>query len=95
MEPGRFGVHVAGPRLQHIDVAAHEVRKDGQPLKLTRKEFDVLWTLARHAGRIVTHRTLLSEVWGKAHEHDTQYLRVFIRQLRQKRAMTRQIPATL
>jgi two-component system, OmpR family, KDP operon response regulator KdpE len=67
-----------------IDVAAHEVRKSGEPLKLTRKEFDVLWTLARHAGRIVTHRTLLHEVWGKAHEHDTQYLRVFIRQLRQK-----------
>lgn len=68
----------------HIDVAAHEVRKGGEPLKLTRKEFDVLWTLARHAGRIVTHRTLLHEVWGKAHEHDTQYLRVFVRQLRQK-----------
>jgi two-component system KDP operon response regulator KdpE len=68
----------------HIDVSAHEVRKDGEPLKLTRKEFDILWTLARHVGRIVTHRTLLVEVWGKAHEHDTQYLRVFIRQLRQK-----------
>lgn len=68
----------------HIDVAAHEARKDGKPLKLTRKEFDVLWTLARHAGRIVTHQTLLHEVWGKAHEHDTQYLRVFVRQLRQK-----------
>lgn len=68
----------------HIDVAAHEVRKDGEPLKLTRKEFELLWMLARHAGRIVTHRMLLSEIWGKAHEEDVQYLRVFIRQLRQK-----------
>ena len=68
----------------HIDVAAHEVRKEGEPLKLTRKEFELLWMLARHAGRIVTHRMLLSEIWGKAHEEDVQYLRVFIRQLRQK-----------
>ncbi|MEJ8574009.1 response regulator transcription factor [Microbaculum marinum] len=79
------GVHAAvAIGNLHIDVAAHEVRKDGKPLKLTRKEFDVLWTLARHAGRIVTHKALLREVWGKAHEHDTQYLRVFIRQLRRK-----------
>ncbi|MGE0233155.1 MAG: response regulator [Flavobacteriaceae bacterium] len=68
----------------HIDVAAHRVRKDGEALKLTRKEFDVLRTLARHVGRIVTHQKILHEVWGKAHEQDTQYLRVFIRQLRQK-----------
>ena len=67
-----------------IDVAAHEVRKKGEPLKLTRKEFDVLHVLARHAGRIVTHQMLLREVWGRAHEHDIQYLRVFVRQLRRK-----------
>ncbi|MFZ2100938.1 MAG: response regulator transcription factor [Oricola sp.] len=68
----------------HIDVASHEVTQAGALLKLTRKEFDVLWMLARNAGRIVTHRMLLNEVWGKAHEQDTQYLRVFIRQLRRK-----------
>jgi two-component system KDP operon response regulator KdpE len=68
----------------YIDVAAHEVRQAGEPLKMTRREFDVLWVLARHTGRIVTHQTILREVWGKAHEHDTQYLRVFVRQLRQK-----------
>jgi two-component system, OmpR family, KDP operon response regulator KdpE len=67
-----------------IDVAAHEAHVGDRPLRLTRKEFDVLWMLARHAGRIVTHQTLLREVWGRAHEHDTQYLRVIVRQLRQK-----------
>ena len=40
----------------------------GQPIKLTRKEFDVLWMLASHAGRLVTHRMLLREIWGPAHE---------------------------
>lgn len=74
-------VEIGGLR---IDVAAHEVHVDNAPVRLTRKEFDVLWMLARHAGRIVTHKTLLAEVWGKAHEDDTQYLRVFIRQLRKK-----------
>lgn len=80
-EAGQAVVEIGDLR---VDVAAHEVRQDGQPLKLTRKEFDVLWMLARNAGRIVTHQMLLREVWGKAHEHDTQYLRVFVRQLRRK-----------
>ena len=55
-----------------------------EPLKLTRKEFELLCVLARNAGRILTHGQLLREVWGKAHENDTQYLRVFISQLRHK-----------
>ncbi len=67
-----------------IDAGTRQVTVAGEPVKLTRKEFDVLWTLARNAGRLVTHRALLAEVWGKAHEQDTQYLRVFVRQLRQK-----------
>jgi two-component system KDP operon response regulator KdpE len=67
-----------------IDASTRQVTVAGEPVRLTRKEFDVLWTLARHTGRLVTHRALLTEVWGKAHDHDTQYLRVFVRQLRQK-----------
>ena len=67
-----------------IDAGSRQVTVSGEPVRLTRKEFDVLWTLARNAGRLVTHRALLAEVWGKAHEHDTQYLRVFVRQLRRK-----------
>ena len=67
-----------------VDIARHEVRLAGAPVKLTRKEFDLLRVLAQNAGRILTHGQLLREVWGKAHEHDTQYLRVFISQLRRK-----------
>ncbi|MBX3578365.1 MAG: response regulator transcription factor [Rhizobiaceae bacterium] len=67
-----------------IDLARHEVSLAGGPVKLTRKEFDLLALLARNAGRIVTHRQLLADLWGPAHEHDLQYLRVFIGRLRAK-----------
>lgn len=67
-----------------IDLARHEVSLGAEPMKLTRKEFDLLALLARNAGRIVTHRQLLHDIWGPAHEHDVQYLRVFIGRLRQK-----------
>ena len=53
-------------------------------MHLTPKEFELLALLVRHAGRVLTHRQLLTEVWGPAHGTDTQYLRVFIGQLRQK-----------
>ncbi len=67
-----------------VDLARHEVALAGEPVRLTRKEFDLLALLARNAGRIVTHRQLLADVWGPAHEHDLQYLRVFIGRLRAK-----------
>jgi two-component system, OmpR family, KDP operon response regulator KdpE len=67
-----------------IDLARHEVALAGEPVKLTRKEFDLLALLARNAGRIITHRQLLGDIWGPAHEHDLQYLRVFIGRLRAK-----------
>jgi two-component system KDP operon response regulator KdpE len=67
-----------------IDLARHEVALAGEPVKLTRKEFDLLRVLAQNAGRILTHGQILREVWGKAHEQDTQYLRVFVSQLRHK-----------
>lgn len=67
-----------------IDLARHEVALAGDPVKLTRKEFDLLVLLGRNAGRIVTHRQLLADLWGPAHEHDLQYLRVFIGRLRAK-----------
>ena len=56
----------------------------GQEVKLSPKEFDLLAFLARHAGKVVTHKQILTAVWGPAHEHDTQYLRVYVGQLRQK-----------
>ncbi len=67
-----------------IDHAQHRVTRAGQDVKLTRKEFDLLAFLARNAGKVVTHRHILAAVWGAAHTDDTQYLRVYVRQLRQK-----------
>lgn len=67
-----------------IDSVRHRVTRAGQEIKLTRKELDLLSFLARHAGKVVTHRQILTAVWGPAHTEDTQYLRVYIRQLRQK-----------
>jgi len=67
-----------------IDVPAHRVTRGGSPIVLTPKEFELLLLLARNAGRVVTHRQLLAHVWGPAHVEDTQYLRVFIGQLRAK-----------
>jgi two-component system, OmpR family, KDP operon response regulator KdpE len=67
-----------------IDMEKRRVLKDGAPLKLTPREYDVLTVLARHAGRVVTHGQILTAVWGPAHKDDTQYLRVFIGQLRAK-----------
>ena len=58
--------------------------RDGAPVKLTPKEYELLAILFRNAGRVVTHRQILSSVWGPAHTEDTQYLRVFIGQLRAK-----------
>ncbi len=67
-----------------IDTVRRVVERDGTALKLTPKEYDLLVLLARYAGRVVTHRTLLTSVWGPAHGEDMQYLRVFIGQLRAK-----------
>lgn len=69
-----------------IDLLAHAVTLAGAPVRLTPKEFELLAILARNAGRVVTHRQILTAVWGPAHAHDVQYLRVFIGQLRQKLA---------
>jgi two-component system KDP operon response regulator KdpE len=67
-----------------IDMAKHLVTKNEKTIKLTPKEYDLLTTLARHPGRLLTHRQILSAVWGPAHQQDTQYLRVFVGQLRAK-----------
>lgn len=71
-----------------VDLAAHIVTRDGRPVRLTPKEFDLLAVLVRHAGRVVTHAQILTAVWGPAHTHDVQYLRVFIGQLRNKLGQT-------
>ena len=66
------------------DLDAQQVWRDGTLLDLTRREFDVLVFLLRHAGRVVTHRLVLGAVWGPDYAGETQYLRVFINRLRRK-----------
>jgi two-component system, OmpR family, KDP operon response regulator KdpE len=67
-----------------IDLSARVVSLNDRRLTLTPKEYRLLQVLAQHAGNVVTHQHLLKEVWGSIHVHDTHYLRIFIRKLRQK-----------
>jgi two-component system KDP operon response regulator KdpE len=67
-----------------IDAVAHSVTVQGKPVHLTPKEFDLLLHLARHAGKVMTHRVLLTSVWGAQSALQPEYLRVFIGQLRKK-----------
>lgn len=67
-----------------IDFAARKVSAEGKRLVLTPKEYRLLQILAQNAGKVVTHQSLLTEVWGQWHVHDTHYLRIFVRKLRQK-----------
>lgn len=76
-------VHVGG---LVVDFARRTARvEDGEPLKLTPREWDLLAALVRGGeGRVLTHRQLLTAVWGAAHGEETQYLRVYVGHLRQK-----------
>ncbi len=67
-----------------IDLAARRVTVSGKEVKLSKTEYDLLRLLARHAGKVLTHRQILREVWGPGHEEDTHYLRVYIAHLRDK-----------
>ena len=67
-----------------VDVAHHQVTVGGRPVELTPKEFAFLALLARWPGRVLTHRTILREVWGPEYGTETQYLRVYASQLRKK-----------
>jgi two-component system KDP operon response regulator KdpE len=67
-----------------LDLAAHEVRVAGEVVHLTPKEFDLLATLMRHRGRLMTHRALLTEVWGRAYADDVGILRTHMSNLRRK-----------
>jgi two-component system KDP operon response regulator KdpE len=67
-----------------VNLDTHQAWRDQVPLDLTRRELEVLVYLLRHAGRIVTHRLLLSEVWGPEYDAETHYLRVFVNRLRRK-----------
>jgi two-component system KDP operon response regulator KdpE len=81
-QQGLAPVFRAGPL--EIAFARREVRVDGAAAPLSPREFALLDLLARHAGKVLTHRQLLTAVWGPAHVEDVQYLRVYIGHLRQK-----------
>jgi two-component system KDP operon response regulator KdpE len=67
-----------------VDLVHRRVTRDGVEVRLSRKEYEILRLLVSHAGRVLTHQQILREIWGPAHVHETQYLRVYVGQLRQK-----------
>jgi len=81
-EKGALPVVTAGDLT--VDLVKRLVTRAGEPLRLSPREYDLLAQLVQGAGKVVTHRQLLTAIWGPAHEHDVQYLRVFVGQLRQK-----------
>ncbi len=84
----RAGAAVDEPAISvdglEIDLAARIVRREGAEVHLTPIEYDLLRTLARNRGRLLTHRTLLTEVWGPQYADDTQILRTHVANLRRK-----------
>ena len=68
----------------HLDPVKRRVTKRGEQVKLTRKEFDILYCLMSRAGRVVTYAKLLTAVWGAECREEVEYLRTFVRQLRKK-----------
>jgi two-component system KDP operon response regulator KdpE len=79
---------VEQPRIEAdglvVDLAAHEVLRDGEPIHLTKTEFELLRALVLNRGRLMTHRALLTEVWGPGYAEDAQVLRVHVANLRRK-----------
>jgi two-component system KDP operon response regulator KdpE len=67
-----------------IDLVHHSTLLDGSEIDLTGHEFDLLAFLARHAGKICTHRMILKAVWGPTYGSESQYLRVYVHRLRRK-----------
>ncbi len=68
----------------HVDPARREVTMNGEPIHLSRKEYDLLLLLIANPGKVLTHRHILREIWGPEHTEDTHYLRVLVGHLRQK-----------
>ncbi len=67
-----------------IDLVKRLVTRAGEAIRLSPREYDLLAQLVQGSGKVVTHRQLLTAIWGPAHAQDVQYLRVFVGQLRQK-----------
>jgi two-component system, OmpR family, KDP operon response regulator KdpE len=67
-----------------VDLATRRVTREGEPVKLTAKEYALLRLFVQHRGKVLTHRQILREIWGPSHEHDMSSLRVYILRLREK-----------
>ena len=67
-----------------VDLARREVFRGGEPVKLTHTEYQLLYHLTKNAGRVLTHKNLLGQVWGREYLDETNYLKVHIQHLRQK-----------
>ena len=67
-----------------VDLANRRVTRKGEPIKLTVTEYAILRLFVQHAGKVLTHRHILREVWGPENEQQTQYLRVYVTRLREK-----------
>ncbi|MCU1458068.1 MAG: kdpE [Actinomycetia bacterium] len=67
-----------------VDLASRAVRRDGEPVHLTKTELELLEQFVRHPGKLLTHQFLLREVWGPGYGAESNYLRVYVRQLRRK-----------
>lgn len=84
----RLASETSAPQVRQgdieIDLAARIVRKAGEEVHLTPKEYSFLAELAKNAGRVVTHAQLLKSVWGPGHDNDVEYLRVAARGIRRK-----------
>ncbi len=80
--PGDEPVYRSG-QLE-VDLATRRVLFKGQPVKLTAIEYNLLRLFVQHAGKVLTHRQILREIWGATNEANTQYLRVYMGRLREK-----------
>jgi two-component system, OmpR family, KDP operon response regulator KdpE len=67
-----------------VDLAGRWVTRDGELVKLTATEYALLRLFVQHAGKVLTHRHIMREIWGPEHEQNTQYLRVYMTRLREK-----------
>ncbi|HWU41826.1 MAG TPA: response regulator [Bdellovibrio sp.] len=88
--PQRNVEHTSGPLC--VDIQGHTVLVDGEMLKLTATEFNILKVLIKHKGKVVTHRMILNEVWGPNSVEHTHYLRVYVGTLRKKLKTRDDIP---
>lgn len=83
-EPGDVEAAVYERNGLRIDLSRREVSRDGAPVHVTRKEYELLRLLVRNAGRVLTHQHLLGQLWGPDFTNQTHYLRVLVSGLRQK-----------